>query len=92
MLGTIKDRIKSGHQYVIEWFDGSENEQIEEHLFGSFTRRDRHRIDDYVLAMDKNDSLYKPAKMTLISDDRKTVTVQFIDLDKNPSSRFDHFC
>jgi hypothetical protein len=94
MLGTIKDRVGTGHQYLIEWYDKSENEQKEEHLFGAFTRRDKHTKDSYVLAIDENDNIYKPAKTKAISDDQKRLTVQFIDLNQNEedaSPRYNHF-
>jgi hypothetical protein len=83
MLGTIIDRIKNGHTYIIEWCDESKTEQQDEHLFGAFTRQIKHKKGNYVLAIDDNDKLYKPAKIKSISNDEKSLTVQFTNLNKN---------
>jgi hypothetical protein len=92
MLGTIKDRCDTGHEYLIEWFDHSENKQKEEHLFGAFVRRNKHYEDGYVLAMDK-DKIYKPARTKSILNDQE-ILVQFINLNENQensSPRFINF-
>jgi hypothetical protein len=86
MLGEIKDRIGTGHQYKIEWSSGPGGEQKEEHLFGAFTRRDKHFQDGYVLALDDNDKIYKPARTISISNDGKTLTVQFLNKNEENSS------
>ncbi|CAF3336880.1 unnamed protein product [Rotaria sp. Silwood1] len=83
MLGTIKKRVGNGHQYSIEWCDENESEQSDEHLFGAFTQGDKHRIDDYVVAIDDNDAIYKLAKVQSISNDGKHLKVQFINLNTN---------
>jgi hypothetical protein len=82
MLGAIKDRVGTGHQYLIEWFDRNENEQQEEHLFGAFTRRDKHWENSYVLAMDDNDNIYKPATTKTILNEKR-LQVEFINLNKS---------
>ncbi len=90
MLGTIIDRVDTGHKYLIDWCDDSKSEQKEEHLFGAFVRRDRHYKNGYVLAMDNN-KIYKPAKTISISNNKQTLTVQFDDLHshaRNSSPRF----
>ncbi|CAF4581909.1 unnamed protein product, partial [Rotaria socialis] len=79
MLGTIQSRVGNGHQYLIEWCCATVSEQSDEHLFGAFTRRNNHRIGDYVLAMDSVESIYRLAEILSITDDRKTVKVRFID-------------
>ncbi|CAF0922263.1 unnamed protein product [Rotaria sordida] len=86
MLGTIKTREGTGHLYKIQWCNERTSEQIDEHLFGAFSRRYKHRIDDYVLAIDNNDAIYKLAKVQSISNDRKNLKVQFINLNKNNNS------
>ncbi len=91
MLGTIKDRVGTGHQYLIEWFDKSISKQNEEHLFGAFNRRDQHRENAYVLAMDDQDNIYKPAKTISISDDRKHLKVRFLNTGEHSSSRYEYF-
>lgn len=79
MLGTIIDRIGTGHLYIIEWFDGSRSQQKEEHLFGAFIRRNRHYLHAYVLAMDIDDKIYKPAQIISISNNGCTLHVQFFN-------------
>ena len=91
MLGTIIKRCDTGHRYLIQWYNKDTNEQEEEHLFGALTRRDQHEEDGYVLAMDKNDDIYKPAKTISISDDRTELTVKFINLDDNSLSKYKSF-
>ena len=82
MLGMIQARVGTGHQYTIKWSNGTINDQKEEHLFGAFTRRDQHRKDNYVLAMDTEDDLYKLAKTIAVFKDDKRLTVQFIPLNR----------
>jgi len=94
MLGTVKERVDTGHRYSIEWSDGSLNKQKEEHLFGAFNRRNKHRRDYYVLAMDDSDEIYKPAKTISILNDQKRLEVEFINLDRteeHSSPRYEHF-
>ncbi|CAF3863314.1 unnamed protein product, partial [Adineta steineri] len=81
MLGTIKKRVGNGHEYLIDWWNGCKNEQKDEFLFpGVFTQPDNHQVNNIVLAFDENDSLYKPAKIHSISNDRKNLQVKFINL------------
>ncbi|CAF1439450.1 unnamed protein product [Rotaria magnacalcarata] len=79
MLGTIQRRVGNGHRYSIEWCCASVSEQTDEHLLGAFTRRNKHRIGDYVLAIDSVEGIYKLAEVLSITDDRKNVKVKFID-------------
>jgi hypothetical protein len=79
LLGTIKKRIKSGHDYLIRWCDETETQQTEEHLFGAFTRRNQHQLNDRVLAIDDEQYIYKPAKIIGHSNDWKMLTVRFTD-------------
>lgn len=79
MLGMIEGRVNTGHQYRIKWADGSSNNQKEEHLFGAFTRRDQHRKDNYVLAMDAEDNLYKFARTLVVFKDDNRLNIQFLD-------------
>ncbi|CAF2744821.1 unnamed protein product [Rotaria sp. Silwood2] len=83
MLGTIKKRVGTGHRYLIEWCDTNKSKQSDEHLFGAFTQRNKHRINDYVLAIDDDDTIYKLAKVQSISNDGKNLKVQFINLNTN---------
>lgn len=78
MLGTIIDRARSGHRYLIKWSNEKESEQEEELLFGAFTRRIEPQVGDLVLAM--NDIYtYQPAEVKAISGDKKTLTVRFLN-------------
>lgn len=82
LLGTIIDRLKSGHRYKIRWYDDTESNQEEEHLFGAFIRRNNYHRGDRVLALDEDDYTYKPARIKKLpddSDDRKTLNVCFTD-------------
>ena len=78
MLGTILRRIGNGHQYEIEWYDRSKGEQSEEHLFGAFVRRDQPHVGNYALACDKDDQLYKFARIESISTTEKSLQVKFL--------------
>ncbi|CAF0834055.1 unnamed protein product [Adineta steineri] len=81
VLCTIKKRVGNGHEYLIDWWNGCKNEQKDEFLFpGVFTQPDNHQVNNIVLAFDENDSLYKPAKIHSISNDRKNLQVKFINL------------
>ncbi len=91
MLGTIKERRDTGHRYLIKWFNGDENEQKEEHLFGAFIRRNEHRKDGYVLAIDDNDQIYKPAKTIKVSDDKKQLTIRYKNLVEKSYSKYELF-
>jgi hypothetical protein len=82
MLGTIIDRLESGHEYTIKWCDETKSSQEEEDLFGAFRRRIEPQVDYFVLAMDNDQCIYKPAKVTMISEDRKTLTIRFLDSKK----------
>ena len=77
LLGTIVDRIESGHKYIIHWCDERTSNQTEEHLFGALIRRNRCQIKDQVLALDEDQYIYKPATILAQSDDGKTLTVRF---------------
>ena len=79
MLGMIEARVSTGHQYRIKWANGMSNNQKEEHLFGAFTRRDQHRKDNYVLAMDAEDNLYKFARTLVVFKDDNRLNIQFLD-------------
>ena len=79
LLGTIIDRIASGHKYLIRWCNGKENTQTEDHLFGTLIRRNRCDINDRVLALDDDQYIYKPATIIKRFDDEKTLTVRFAD-------------
>jgi hypothetical protein len=85
MLGTIQDRVGNGHEYIIEWCNSRKNEQKDEHLFGAFKRHVQHNENDYVLAIDDNDKLYKPARIKSISNDRRSLRVQFTNLNQTNS-------
>jgi hypothetical protein len=78
MLGTIINRTASGHKHEIEWCDNRVSEQEEEYLFGAFNYIEHRKTNDYVLALDNNQNIYKPAKIINISDDRKILTVEFL--------------
>lgn len=79
LLGTIADRIESGHKYIIHWCDESTSTQTEEHLFGALIRRNRCLINDQVLALDEDQYIYKSATILSQSDDGKMLTVRFTD-------------
>jgi len=83
MLGTIIDRLESGHEYIIKWCDETKSSQQEEDLFGAFRRRIEPQVDYFVLAMDDDQCIYKIAKVTVISRDRKTLTIRFLDPKEN---------
>jgi hypothetical protein len=83
MLGTIIDRVEPGYKYIIQWCDETKSSQEEEHLFGAFRRRIEPQVDYFVLAIDDDQYIYKPAKVTVISRDRKTLTIRFLDSKKN---------
>ncbi|CAF1389296.1 unnamed protein product [Adineta ricciae] len=90
MLGIIKKRIRLGHTYTIEWHDGHEGEQDDEFLFtGTFSRPDKHKKGDYVLAVNETNYIYEPARVISVSPDHKTLTVKYIDVQngKEDSSR-----
>lgn len=87
MLGMIEDRANTGHQYKIKWADGKSSIQKEEHLFGALTRRDQHRKDSYVLAMDAEDNVYKFARTLAVYKDDHRLNIQFLDIHRaNESS------
>ena len=83
MLGTITNRTESGHKYLIKWCDNCERAQEEEHLFGAFSYIEHRDVGDYVLALDDNQSIYKPAKITGISDGGNKLTVKFLPPEKD---------
>lgn len=78
-LGEIIDRVKYGHEYMIRWCDDTESKQEEQHLFGSFTRRNHHHKNDLVLAMDDEEYVYKPAHVIKHLNKEKQLLVRFID-------------
>ncbi len=79
LLGIIIKRIESGHEYIIDWCDKTESNQSEEHLFGAFTRRNQHQINDRVLAFDNQQCIYKSAVVINHLNDGKMLTVRFTD-------------
>jgi len=64
---------------MIRWCDDTKSQQGEEHLFGAFTRRNQHEINNLVLAIDNDQYTYKPAKVIGHSNHGKTLTVRFVD-------------
>jgi hypothetical protein len=82
MLGEIKNRTPCGHKHMIHWCDKKESIQKEEHLFGEFKSDIRHALNDFVLAIDNDQYLYKPAKIINLSKDRKTLTIEFLPPEK----------
>ncbi|CAF4979898.1 unnamed protein product, partial [Rotaria sp. Silwood1] len=83
MLGTIIKRVGYGHTYIIQWCDEKKSEQEEEYLFGAFTTPIQCQPNDYVLAMDNDQYIYKLALVITKSNDQKTLTVRFIDSKEN---------
>ena len=71
------ERITNGHTYQIQWCDGTTSEQEEAHLFGKFSQVGSPAVGHYVLALDSNEMIYRPAVVKNISFDSKTATVQF---------------
>ncbi|CAF4354296.1 unnamed protein product, partial [Adineta steineri] len=82
MLGTIIDRVESGHRYLIKWCDETESYQEEEHLFGTFSTHNEHQINYYVLAVDGDQYIYKPARIKKILNDKRTLNIRFLDADQ----------
>jgi hypothetical protein len=83
MLGTIIERIESGHKYIVHWCDETKSEQTEEHLFGAFTKRNQHQMNNRVLAIDREQYIYKPAIVIGHSKDWKMLTVRYTDPEEN---------
>lgn len=79
LLGTIIDRIESGHKYIIRWCNEQQDTQTEDHLFGTLMRRNLCQINDRVLALDDDQYIYLPATIIDQSKDGKTLTVRFAD-------------
>jgi len=73
-LGTVKDRIGSGHEYMIEWTRPEKQKCSIQHLtciFGQFSKRRILNKGDHVLAMaDGNRLDYYPGIITNIANER----------------------
>ena len=64
--------------FVIEWADDSVSYQNSRHIFGSFTRRQKMALGDYVLAMVSESTMsYLPGKVTGVQG--RKLTVEFCD-------------
>ena len=83
LLGTILQRTESGHKYTIRWCNDKETDQAEQHLFGAFTRRNQHRVGDRVLALNKEQYVYKPARVIALVKDGKELIIRFTDPEEN---------
>lgn len=83
MLGTIIKRVDYGHTYKIKWCDDNTDELEEGRIFGAFQQPVQHERDDFVLAMDDDQTIYKLAQVITHSSDHKTLTVHFIDSEDN---------
>lgn len=71
-IGTVKDRIGSGHEYLIEWANSSQKCSVQ-HLtciFGQYSKRRTLSKGDHVLAMANEKLDYYPGIITDISDNK----------------------
>lgn len=74
----MKSRIERSPMFELEWADERVSVQNSRHIFGSFTRRQKMALGDYVLAMISEALLtYLPAKVTGVSGNK--LTVEFCD-------------
>ncbi|XP_041462948.1 von Willebrand factor A domain-containing protein 3B-like isoform X3 [Lytechinus variegatus] len=77
-LGVIKSRIQRSPMFEVEWADESVSLQNSRHIFGSFTRRQKMALGDYVLAMISEALMsYLPGKVTGVKGNK--LTVEFCD-------------
>ncbi|XP_071510905.1 von Willebrand factor A domain-containing protein 3B-like [Diadema antillarum] len=77
-LGVIKSRVERSPMFVVEWADESVAVQNSRHIFGSFTRRQKMALGDYILAMVGESTMsYLPGKVTGVSGNK--LTVEFCD-------------
>ncbi|XP_030837027.1 von Willebrand factor A domain-containing protein 3B isoform X4 [Strongylocentrotus purpuratus] len=77
-LGVVKSRIERSPMFELEWADERVSVQNSRHIFGSFTRRQKMALGDFVLAMISEALMsYLPAKVTGVSGNK--LTVEFCD-------------
>lgn len=86
MLGTVVERIGNGHEYRIEWCDGTVGQQSDEHLFAPRTVDIQFNINQYVLTIDNEEKIYRLAQIISISKDQATLTVRLDRPDRSQRS------
>ena len=79
LLATVKDRLGSGHEYLVEWNHDTSVKTIQ-HLsciFGKYSKKKTLQINDHVISCPSSDELlYFPGVIKSIQGGK--VKVQFI--------------
>jgi len=73
-IGTVKDRIGSGHEYLIEWTSHPGQKCAVQHLtciFGQFSKRRTLTKGDHVLARNNDAMEYYPGVIVDITSDKR---------------------
>jgi len=86
LLGTIVDRTDIPHEYIINWCYPNEDvkepedacKQTEEHLFGAHAWYNQLQVGDYVLAVDEQSYVYKPARVIELINGNQ-VNIRFLN-------------
>lgn len=77
-LASVKDRVGSGREYVVEWCDGEVAVQQSINIFGTFTKHHRLAVGDHVLAMsDEQQHIYLPGWVAGIVGNK--INIRFCD-------------
>ena len=86
MLGTVVERIGNGHEYRIEWCDGTVGQENDEHLFAPRTADVQFNVNQYVLTIDNEEKIYRLAQIISISKDPPMLTVRLDRPDRSQRS------
>ena len=83
MLGTVRERIDNGQQYRIDWCNGKTGKQSDEHLFAPRDANIRYEPNQYVLALDNEETIYRLGRVLSVSDDQTRLTVRLHRADRS---------
>uniref|UniRef100_A0A1I8F1M6 Tudor domain-containing protein n=1 Tax=Macrostomum lignano TaxID=282301 RepID=A0A1I8F1M6_9PLAT len=75
---TVKNRVGSGRQYVVEFSDGHQAVQALEFIFGGLSRRCSLHEGDRVLAQIAKNIIFLPGWVMSVNSD-STVNIKFVD-------------
>uniref|UniRef100_A0A1I8JQU5 Tudor domain-containing protein n=1 Tax=Macrostomum lignano TaxID=282301 RepID=A0A1I8JQU5_9PLAT len=75
---TVKNRVGSGRQYVVEFSDGHQAVQALEFIFGRLSRRCSLHEGDRVLAQIAKNIIFLPGWVMSVNSD-STVNIKFVD-------------